>query len=154
MSVLDFIKQQRQAGASWTDTVTSGIAELGDRVDDTERQAPAHVDSQYELIGDLFDTDAEVWMIFMDAGRFDIFDQLYPEYLDGDLKRCYNGGVGYTGDWTVKHLSRDFGNRGLFSWVPLRGFGATEYPACRISRMPSVSISTPTTVSNSSTRCL
>lgn len=131
MSVLDFIRQQRQAGASWTGTISKGVVEVGDRLDSGHRDRPRHVPAQYELIGDLFDTNETVWLLFFDAGRYDIFDQLVGEYFEGSLQRCYNGGVGYTGDWTVKMLTRDFGNRGLFSWVPLRGFGAAEYDGRR-----------------------
>lgn len=103
------------------------IDELHGRVTDDGWQAPTHIPAQYDYIHDLFDTDEEVWMFFFDAGRYDLFDELVWEYMDGDLERVYNGGFGYTGDWTTHHLVGDFGNRGLFSYVPLRGFGAAEY---------------------------
>lgn len=127
MGVTDFIRQERNGGASWSETLQRGFLEVADRLDESERTAPAHIPIQDDLIADLFDTDEEVWMFFFDAGRYDIFEQLVDDYLEGDLQRCYNGGVAYTGDWTVRHLSRDFGNRALFSWVPLRGFGAADY---------------------------
>jgi len=124
MSVLDFIRQRSNRPQS---IVTDGLAEVHRRVDDTDRQRPAHVPDQRERIRALFDTEETVWLLFFDAGRFDLFDQLVGDYFEGELSRVYNGGIGYTGDWAVRHLTDDFGNRGLFSWVPLRGFGAADY---------------------------
>jgi hypothetical protein len=66
-------------------------------------------------------------MFFFDAGRYDMFDQLVWDYFDGNLQRSWNGGVAYTGDWTVRHLTGDFGGRGLFSYVPLRSFEDAKY---------------------------
>lgn len=123
MTVRDFIFNHQSPRRLAVDA----IDELHGHVADKEWRAPAHVPAQYEYIHDLFDTDEPVWMFFFDAGRYDIFDQLVWDYMDGRLERVYNGGFGYTGDWTTHHLVGDFGNRGLFSYVPLRGFGAAEY---------------------------
>lgn len=81
---------------------------------------PSHIPDQRECINDLFDTDETVWVLFLDGGRYDMFDQLVSEFVDGELRRVWNGGVGYTGDWAVRNLSGQYGNRGLFSWLALR----------------------------------
>lgn len=128
MGLTNFISKHARARSSPRDVAAELVDELDGRLnDDFERRKPEHIDSQLDRVEALFDTDDEVWMIFLDAGRYDLFDELVGEFFDGRLNRVYNGGVGYTGDWTVRHLSGDFGRRGLFSWVPLRGFGAATY---------------------------
>lgn len=51
--------------------------------------------------------EAEEWdnLVIFDACRFDSFESIYPNYLDGDLKRVHNGGETYTYDW-FKHVFR------------------------------------------------
>jgi len=88
--------------------------------DTPERRPPAHVPDQRDLITEYFDSDEERWLIVLDAGRYDIFDSLVDDYFRGELWRCWNGGIGYTGDWFDRNVRGDFGDRGLFSWVPLR----------------------------------
>lgn len=131
MSLRTFLGKHRAAASGPVDLLADGVSQLSYRINGDERGRPVHVPDQYDLIGDFFNTDEEVWLFFLDAGRYDFFDRLVWDYFDGDLQRCWNGGVGYTGDWTVRNLTRDFGRRGLFSWVPLRGFGAAEYDGRR-----------------------
>jgi hypothetical protein len=94
---------------------------------ESPRRQPCHLPDQRKYIQDLFDTDKQVWMLFMDAGRYDIFDQLVWDYFDGQLERVWNGGVGYTGDWADRNLRMKFGNRGLLSQLPLRYLQGVEY---------------------------
>jgi len=92
-----------------------------------QRNPPEHIPDQRDRIHDLFDTDEAVWMLFLDAGRYDMFDQLVWDYFDGHLTRAWNGGVGYTGDWAVRNLQYDFGKRGLFAQLPLRDLQHADY---------------------------
>lgn len=128
MSLKDFIDKNRQVGASPTQIAKRAVSELDGKLNQHHREAPKHLPDQRDLIQSWFTPkDEPAWLLFFDAGRYDIFDQLVWDYFDGNLSRTWNGGVGYTGDWTVRNLTWDFGNRGLFSYVPLRGFGAAEY---------------------------
>lgn len=103
-----------------TELLADGFAQLSTRLNERTRHSPTHLDDQRTRIHRLFDTDEPVWLFFFDGGRFDIFRQLYPEYLNGDLEMVYNGGIGYTGDWFERNMRYDFGNRGLFSMMPIR----------------------------------
>lgn len=85
-----------------------------------ERRAPRHLPDQRGLIQELFYEPEPVWLLVLDAGRYDFFDQLVDEYFEGDLRRCWNGGVGYTGDWFERNLSETYPEYGLYSWLPLR----------------------------------
>ncbi len=97
------------------------------KLNPTNPHTPSHIPDQKDLIEQYFDTDGEQWLIFMDAGRYDFFDQLHPEYLDGELTRAWNGSVGYTGDWAMRNLRFGFGDRVLVSWLPLRSLDAVSY---------------------------
>lgn len=112
-------------GDSISGTFAEGLAIARGRT--TDRGEPTHLPDQNDKIQNLFNRDEEVWMFFFDAGRYDIFEQLYPEYFEGELERVWNGNVGYTGDWCVRNLEHDFGNRGVFSYVPLRGTQDVDY---------------------------
>lgn len=83
-----------------------------------ERPPPVHVPDQRDLLSDALDRGA--WVILLDAGRYDMFDQLVCDYFEGDLRRVWNGGIGYTGDWFVRNAAGEYSGCGLFSWVPLR----------------------------------
>lgn len=85
-----------------------------------DRRPPAHVPDQRDLITQFFDSDEDRWLVVLDAGRYDYFDRLVDEFFEGELRRCWNGGIGYTGDWFLRNVRGDYGDRGLFSWVPLR----------------------------------
>jgi len=45
--------------------------------------------------------EEENWnnLIVFDACRYDYFEKIYPDYLEGDLKKCWNRGISYTFDW-------------------------------------------------------
>lgn len=113
-------------GRSLTGVVSEGLAIATGR-STTERSPPPHLADQGRLIHDWFDTDETRWLVFFDAGRYDFFDQLVWDYFDGDLKRAWNGGVGYTGDWMARNLSFDFGNRGVFTDLPFRELQHVDY---------------------------
>jgi len=127
MTVRDFIQKHREAEAPVRNVIQSGIQELARKTADSQRHAPAHIPDQRAYIHELFDGDDEVWMLFMDSGRYDIFDQLVWDYFDGRLQRTWNGGVGYTGDWADRNLRYDFGDRGLLSQFPLRYLEGVDY---------------------------
>jgi len=38
-------------------------------------------------------------IIIFDAGRYDIFEELYLEYFEGKLHKVWNGNIGCTHDW-------------------------------------------------------
>jgi len=127
MSLTAFIRKHRDADAPYTTLLSNAVDEFGSDRDPQPPSPPTHIPDQRDLIRDAFDTDSPVWIFVFDAGRYDIFDQLAWDYVDGQLQRAWNGGVGYTGDWAVRNLTGEFGDRGLFSYVPLRGFGAADY---------------------------
>lgn len=127
MSVFDFIQKHRQANSSLGQIAKDGLHEVEGKVNSQKPVAPTHLPSQKALVESLFDTDETVWLFFFDAGRYDLFDQLVWDYFGGDLRRCYNGGLGYTGDWAMRHLQCEFGNRGLFSWMPMRALKNVPY---------------------------
>lgn len=76
---------------------------------------------------DLIDAREWDWIIWFDGGRFDYFCELYREYFEGTPRRVWNGDVGYTGDWSVRHLRQEFPDMGCFSPVPLRELDAVDY---------------------------
>lgn len=82
---------------------------------------------QRTLITDLFRRDDPVWLFWFDGGRYDWFEELYPEYFEGELSKCWNGEIGYTGDWSVRNLTQSFTGRGLFSNPPLRNLDNVDY---------------------------
>ncbi|ELZ13888.1 hypothetical protein C479_03546 [Halovivax asiaticus JCM 14624] len=79
------------------------------------------------MITDLFETNTEAWLIWFDGGRYDYFEELYDEYFTGELSKAWNGDIGYTGDWAVRHLEQDFSGYGLFSSVTLRSARDVDY---------------------------
>lgn len=97
-----------------------------DEIEEVSRTQPVHLPDQRELIHDLFDGE-RVWMVFLDGARHDIFAQLVWDYFDGNLSKCWNGGVGYTGDWAARNLQGDFTEYGLFSQLPLRHLDHVDY---------------------------
>jgi len=38
-------------------------------------------------------------LVIMDACRYDSFEKIYPEYLEGELRKVHNRGISYTFDW-------------------------------------------------------
>jgi len=122
MTLHDFI-HKHATGVSLRDA----ISELDRRLNASDRHPPVHLPDQRDLIHDLFDGDGEKWLIFLDAGRYDYFERLVGDYFKGGLRRAYNGGEGYTGDWTVRTLRHEFGDRGLWSWVPMGEMQDVDY---------------------------
>lgn len=127
MALTDFLHKHRQSDAPLANLFKDGVSELESKINQTQSAPPQHLPDQRDLIQDLFDTDEQVWMLFLDAGRYDICDQLVWDYFDGHLQRAWNGGVGYTGDWAVRNLQGDFGDRGLFTQLPLRYLEGVDY---------------------------
>jgi len=121
MSLNDILSQVKQSDARIATHAKDAIKQIAVKTGAIEsRTPPTHLPDQRGLIHELFDTDKQVWLFFFDAGRYDFFDRLVWDYFTGELQRCYNGGIGYTGDWADRNLRYDFGNRGLYSWLPLR----------------------------------
>jgi len=85
---------------------------------------------QKGLIKQAIDGGANTWLIWFDGGRFDWAKRLFPEYFDitqDDILPVWNGGVGYTGDWSVRNLTGDYPGMGLFSMAPVREFNTVDY---------------------------
>jgi len=57
-------------------------------------------------------------LILLDACRYDYFEKLYPDYLEGELIKCYNQGVSWTYDWFSK-FCRDMNDVTLFTAAPV-----------------------------------
>jgi len=128
MSLNDILTQVRQSDARIATHAKEVIRQVAVKTGAIEqRVAPTHLPDQRRLIHNLFDTNDKVWLFFFDAGRYDFFDRLVWDYFTGDLQRCYNGGVGYTGDWADRNLRYDFGNRGVYSWLALRDHNGVDY---------------------------
>lgn len=73
------------------------------------------------------DENTPRWVIWFDGLRYDTAAALYGEYLTGEIRPVHNHDIGYTGDWATEFLTSDYPDLGLFSPVPLWGFGAVEY---------------------------
>lgn len=89
--------------------------------------APDGCLSQNTLLDQALAGESNVWIFWFDGGRVDYFKELYPEYLSGELQACWNGGIGYSGDWADRHLRRDMNGKGLFSVAPVRSLSGTDY---------------------------
>lgn len=100
--------------------VTRYLKDVAHRRVKPARSAPRHIPDQYDYIQQALTGDDPAWVLLLDAGRYDIFDQLVWDYFDGNLTRVYNGGVGYTGDWFERNARRQYPHAGLFSYLPLR----------------------------------
>lgn len=127
MSLKHFVQNAREADSSLKTVYRDAIKQLNRKVNEEQPHPPTHIPDQKDLLTDVFDTEQPVWVFFFDAGRYDMFEQLVWDYFDGELQRCWNGDIGYTGDWFVRNLSGDYGNRGLFSWIPMREQGHVSY---------------------------
>lgn len=88
---------------------------------------PDGVPDQSALLDVAFDSDGPVWVLWFDGGRLDGFRKLYGDYFTGQLRACWNGGIGYSGDWADRHLRRDLSGYGLFSVAPVRSLSGTDY---------------------------
>jgi len=91
------------------------------------RTKPAGVQRQSALLDSLFaESDEPVWLFWFDGGRLDYFRELADEYLTGELRPVWNGGIGYSGTWAETHLRREMDDYGLFSVSPVRSL-QTDY---------------------------
>lgn len=123
--IQDILRKTIRNGESLSSVANEGLAILNGRL--SEREKPAHIPDQRDLIHNWFDTDKKRWLIFFDAARYDIFEQLVWDYFDGNLSRSWNGGVGYTGDWAKRNLEYGFGNRGVYTDLPFRELQHVDY---------------------------
>lgn len=86
---------------------------------------PDGVPDQYGYIQDVLEDNG--WILWLDGGRYDWFERLYPDYFDGELTKVWNGGIGYTGDWAVRNLDGQYPNCGIFSSVLPGDANAVDY---------------------------
>lgn len=47
-------------------------------------------------------------IIMLDAARYDFFDEMYPDYLEGELLKVWNGGVTFTWDWFRRNITEEY----------------------------------------------
>lgn len=66
------------------------------------------------------------WIILCDAGRADAFEQIYPMFFEGEYKRVFNGGFGYTPNWFNCHFSGNFDYTLFHGGTPLYTFPDKE----------------------------
>jgi len=97
------------------------------RSPDVPTDKPDGVISQDWLLKTALADDDPLWVIWLDGGRVDYFKRLVDDYFDGELYTCWNGGIGYSGDWADRHLRRDMSGYGLFSVSPVRSLQRTDY---------------------------
>lgn len=88
---------------------------------------PNGVPDQRDLVADAIGGGSDAWIIWFDGGRLDWFKELVDDYFTGELQACWNGGIGYTGDWAVRNLSGEYPGMGLFSMAALRQADAVDY---------------------------
>lgn len=82
---------------------------------------------QSELIRKWIDTPNSSLILF-DAGRYDVFKELYPEYFEGELVKA-SSGVSYTPDWFMENFDGEYKNITLYNAAPLRKMGPENYNA-------------------------
>jgi len=73
---------------------------------------------QGELIEEFFSGEGEKTLILLDACRYDYFEKLYPNYLEGELTKCHNQGVSWTYSWFSK-FCRDMNDVTLLTAAPV-----------------------------------
>lgn len=61
-------------------------------------------------------------LIIFDGGRFDVFADIYPEYLDGSLQRVHNGGFGFTANWFAHHFPDTYDAQLFHGGLPIHAF--------------------------------
>jgi len=57
-------------------------------------------------------------LILFDACRYDYFEKIYPEYLEGDLLKAYNRGISWTYSW-FSEFCRNMNDVTLFTAAPV-----------------------------------
>jgi hypothetical protein len=95
-----------------------------------DAKKPDGVPDQYQYVQDALQ-ESGTWVLWLDGGRYDWFKRLYPEYFEGTLQKVWNGGVGYTGDWSVRNLDQRYPDTGIFSSVLPGDCNAVEYDDLR-----------------------
>lgn len=64
------------------------------------------------------------WLLITDAGRSDVFESLYPEYLTGTYERVHNGGVQNTPAWFARHFPDSYDAMLFHGGQPIRSIAA------------------------------
>jgi len=57
------------------------------------------MESQKTLLRELDVAEGESWLLILDCGRADYFQEFYDEYIDGEYQTVYNGGNKWTKPW-------------------------------------------------------
>lgn len=131
MTLADFARKTLRTGWEYGPLTASrlGTRELRRKLRARSEKPgrPYGVADQSKLLDDLLSGDDEAWVIWLDGGRLDVFDDLVWDHLDGDLRPAWNGDVAYSGDWAERHLERDLEGMGLFSTAALRSLDWSDY---------------------------
>lgn len=90
------------------------------------RQTGPQPDQKPRIV-DFLAGDGPRWLIWFDGGRADWFERLHPEYLDGEYRRVWNGGLAYSGHWATEMLDGTYPDLGLFSSLPVRDLKRSDY---------------------------
>lgn len=101
--------------------------EVQQKLDTEFYPKPNGIADQGKLLSNALDTDEKTWIFWFDGGRADYFEQIYPQYVTGELTQAWNGAIGYSGDWAKRHLERDMTGYGLFSTSPVRSLLQSDY---------------------------
>jgi len=73
---------------------------------------------QGELINEFLNGEGERTLILLDACRYDYFEKLYPDYLEGELIKAHNRDISWTYSWFSK-FCRDMKDVTLFTAAPV-----------------------------------
>lgn len=73
--------------------------------------------------------DQQEWdvLLWLDGARYDYFKRLHPEYVDGDLEKAFNGGIGYTANWIAEHFPDSYDLQFFHGGQPIWSMLATNY---------------------------
>jgi arylsulfatase A-like enzyme len=69
------------------------------------------------------------WLIICDAGRPDVFEEMYEEYVSGYYSRVHNGGPRNTPEWFAHHFEGSYDAMLFHGGQPIRSINAGEYDA-------------------------
>lgn len=90
------------------------------------RNTTAYQD-QAVAVNDYLHGGEKRWLFWFDGGRAGWFQSLYPEYLSGEYRNLWNGGLAYSGDWAKRTLGGEYPGKGLFSSMPVRELQRSDY---------------------------
>jgi len=76
------------------------------------------VKNQGELINEFFNGKGKRTLILLDACRYDYFEKLYPDYLEGELIKAHNQDISWTYSW-FSEFCRDMDDVTLFTAAPV-----------------------------------